>query len=135
MSGRVASLLCRKVKDTHVPRCEAFVSRYPIMKYELQNQQHAAFRPVGKPSVVGWWAEVVRAAVLKLDCLLEPPGHPEKHRHPALTPALPHFDLIGGWGGGGDLGSRSFKSSPGDSNVQPSLETTVLINELKRMSL
>ena len=53
MSGRVASLLCRKVKDTHVPS-EAFVSKYPIMKYELQNQQHAACRPIGKPSVVGW---------------------------------------------------------------------------------
>ena len=54
MSGRVASLLYRKVKDTHVPRCEAFVSKYLIMKYELQNQQHAGCRPVGKPSVVGW---------------------------------------------------------------------------------
>jgi len=53
VSGRVASLLCRKVKDTHVPS-EAFVSKYPIMKYELQNQQHAACRPIGKPSVVGW---------------------------------------------------------------------------------
>lgn len=60
------------------------------MKYELWNQQHVAFRPVGKPSVVGWRAEVVRAAVLKLDCLLEPPDI-LKAQTPALHSSPPTF--------------------------------------------